>query len=74
MTDPTNQPLSPDMIDKLLKDTDPYLSCDDCFARIDEYIEHRLADPTYQDELMDVHLSGCEVCAEEARTLTALLS
>lgn len=73
MTDP-HQPLTPDSIAKLLVDTDPYLSCDECFARIDEYVEHMLADSSYRDVPMDVHLAGCAVCAEEAETLTELLS
>ncbi len=61
-------------VERMLVDTSPYLSCDDCFARIDEYAEHRAADPSHRDELMEVHLAGCEACAEEARTLIALLS
>ncbi|WP_193101804.1 hypothetical protein [Brevibacterium aurantiacum] len=73
MTGP-HQPLSPDVIARLLTDTDPYLSCDECFARIDEFVEQRLADPSYRDVPMDVHLAGCAVCAEEAETLTELLS
>ena len=73
MTDP-HQPLSPDVIARLLTDTDPYLSCDECFARIDEFVEQRLADPSYRDVPMDVHLAGCAVCAEEAETLTERLS
>lgn len=73
MTDP-HQPLTPDAIARLLTDTDPYLSCDECFARIDEYVEQTLTDPSCQDVPMDVHLAGCAVCAEEAETLTELLT
>ncbi len=57
----------------LLVDTEPYLSCDDCFLRIDQYVEQRLADPAHRDPEMDTHLAGCGVCAEEARTLEELL-
>ena len=53
----------------LLVDTEPYLSCDDCFERIDRYVEQRLADPSYGDPRMDTHLAGCGVCAEEALAL-----
>lgn len=73
MTDP-HQPLTPDTIAKLLTNTDPYLSCDECFVRIDEYVEHTLTDPSYRDVPMDVHLAGCAVCSEEAETLAELLS
>lgn len=57
----------------LLVDTEPYLSCDDCFERIDQYVERRVADVSHHDVEMDTHLAGCGVCAEEARTLEELL-
>ena len=57
----------------LLVDTEPYLSCDDCFERIDQYVEQRLADPSHDDPRMDTHLAGCGVCAEEALALADLL-
>lgn len=57
----------------LLVDTEPYLSCDECFERIDQYVEQRVADPSHADPEMDTHLAGCGVCAEEARTLKDLL-
>jgi hypothetical protein len=60
-------------IDGLLVDTEPYLSCDECFERIDQYVEHRVADPLRADREMNTHLAGCGVCAEEARTLEDLL-
>jgi hypothetical protein len=57
----------------LLVDTEPYLSCDDCFERIDEYVERRLAAPSHVDPRMETHLAGCGACAEEARALEELL-
>lgn len=72
MTDPTRA-LSAETIAGLLANTSPYLSCDDCFARIDEYVEHRLADPHYDDPAMRTHLAGCGACAEEAQALHELL-
>lgn len=73
MTDPTRG-LSAEKIANLLADTSPYLSCDDCFARIDQYVERRVADPNYQDAAMKAHLEGCGACAEEAETLRELLT
>lgn len=73
MTDRTT-PLTPAGAERLLVDTSPYLSCDDCFARIDEYVERVLADPHHRDVAMQAHLAGCGVCAEEAQTLRELLS
>ena len=45
MSDPTRG-LRAETIASLLADTSPYLSCDDCFARIDEYV-----DPTVGGQL-----------------------
>jgi hypothetical protein len=72
MTEPTRG-LSAETIASLLADTSPYLSCDDCFARIDEYVERTLEDPQHEDAAMDAHLAGCGACAEEAETLRELL-
>lgn len=57
----------------LLVDTEPYLSCDACFERIDQYVEKRRADPSHEDPEMDTHLAGCGVCADEAAALQELL-
>lgn len=73
MTEPT-RPLTAAAIDALLADTTPYLSCDDCFARIDEYVEQVIADPSYDDPAMRAHLRGCGACAEEAESLRELLA
>lgn len=58
----------------LLVDTTPYLSCDECFDRMDTHVEAVLADPGYRDHAMDRHLAGCAACDEEAKSLIALLS
>jgi hypothetical protein len=57
-----------------LADTSPYLSCDDCFAQLDEYVELRIADPHHEDTGMLAHLAGCGACAEEAESLRELIS
>ncbi|GAB3243933.1 hypothetical protein [Nocardioides dilutus] len=72
MTDATRG-LSAETVSSLLADTSPYLSCDDCFARIDVYVERTLADPHHEDAAMKAHLAGCGACAEEAETLRELL-
>jgi hypothetical protein len=66
--------LTPETIASLLQDTEPYLSCDDCFTQIDTYVERTVADPTYTDPPMQTHLAACAACAEEARTLAELLA
>ena len=65
--------LSADTITSLLADTSPYLSCDDCFARMDVYVEQRRAAPRVEDPAMEAHLAGCSVCADEVAALEELL-
>lgn len=65
--------LTAEAIAGLMVDTSPYLSCDDCFARMDQHVERTVADPDYQDRAMQAHLAGCGACAEEAETLRDLL-
>ena len=66
--------LSAEAIASLLADTSPYLSCDDCFAQLDVYVERRRADAHFEDPAMAAHLAGCGACAEEAATLQDLLA
>ncbi len=66
--------LPPQTIASLLADTEPYLSCDDCFDRLDEYAERRSTDPDYEDPAMRAHLLGCHACADEANALLDLLT
>lgn len=70
-------PLEPTLparaVDALLVDTTPWLSCDDCFERMDLHVEALLADPHHRDDAMEHHLQGCAACADEARSLLDLL-
>ena len=57
--------------------TEPYLSCDDCFALMDAYVDDVLQGDGSPDNpwtAMRVHLSGCGACAEEVDSLRALVS
>jgi hypothetical protein len=56
----------------LTRDTRPWLSCEECFERLDAYAERRAADPAHADPVMDTHLAGCSACAEEAMTVLLL--
>ena len=67
-------PLSDQAAHRLVLDTEPYLSCDDCFALVDTYVEALLADPSHDHPAMRVHLAGCVACAEEARSLVELVA
>jgi len=64
--------LGPDVIRSLTLDTEPWLSCDDCFRQVDEYVEHLLAGHFDAMPAMRAHVRGCPACAEEAGTLLVL--
>jgi hypothetical protein len=59
---------------RLLLDTRPWLSCDDCFEKMDTYVEALLRGTGHDDMPMRTHLAGCSACAEEADGLLALLA
>ena len=70
---PSAPQLPPAAVDALLEDTTPWLSCDECFERMDSHAEAVIADPSHVDEAMATHLRGCAACDEEAQSLIALL-
>ena len=59
----------------LLGTGEPEIGCDECFERIDEYVELELAraDADAAVPGMRPHLVGCSACREEYETLRALL-
>jgi hypothetical protein len=69
-----DEPLTKKAIDNLLTNTDPWLSCDDCFNGHDVVIEELLASGTPPDERFRVHFNACAACLEEARSLAALVA
>ena len=61
---------------RLLGPAAPEVGCDECFARLDEYVELELAGEN-ADALVPglrAHLDGCPACREEHETLRALVS
>jgi anti-sigma factor RsiW len=66
--------LSPAAVQRLVTSTEPWLSCEDCFELLDEYVEARLADASAPAPAMDVHMAACPACAEEAASLTVLVA
>ena len=63
------------LVGRLLGPTGYELGCEECFDRLDRYVELELAgEPS--DELvpgMRAHLDGCPACNEEHESLHALL-
>ena len=65
-----------DRLQRLLGPTGPDIGCEECFERLDEYVELELrgADPEAQVPGMRAHLAGCPACREEHESLRALLT
>ena len=63
-------------LERLLGPAGPEIGCDECFERLDEYVELELrsADADAQVPGMRAHLVGCPACREEHESLRALLS
>jgi hypothetical protein len=63
-------------LERLLGPTGPDIGCEECFERLDEYVELELQgrDPEAVVPGMRAHLDGCPACREEHESLHALLS
>ena len=72
MNTPARQPIPPRAVESLLLDTTPYLSCEECFERLDTHVEALLSGSS-TDPAMDRHLDGCAACADEAAALRQLV-
>jgi hypothetical protein len=60
---------------RLLGPDEPEIGCDECFERLDEYVEHELAghDADAAVPGLKAHLAGCPACREEHESLRALV-
>ena len=63
------------LLRRLLGPQGPELSCEECFAELDRYVELELhgADADARVPGMREHLEGCSACAEDYRSLRALI-
>ena len=63
-------------LERLLGPTGPDIGCEECFERLDEYVELELQgrDAEVTVPGMRAHLDGCPACREEHESLHALLS
>ena len=64
-----------DVLKGLLGPEGPELSCEECFAELDRYVELELrhADADALVPGMRAHLDGCPACDEDHRSLRALI-
>ena len=63
-------------LERLLGPSGPDIGCDECFERLDEYVEIELAGGDAEAAVpgMGTHLDGCPACRDEHDSLVALLS
>jgi hypothetical protein len=66
----------PDSIERLLGPTGPQVSCEECFAEIDRYVDLEAAgvDAAAAFPRMKAHLDGCGACREEHDDLLAFVT
>jgi hypothetical protein len=71
---------SPDdrLLGRLLGPEGPEVSCEECFERLDEYVDAELAHGAGEADRrlpgMGAHLEGCPACREDHESLLALAS
>jgi hypothetical protein len=60
---------------RLLGPAGPEVGCDECFERLDEYVELEVAGRDADAALpgLHAHLDGCPACREEHESLRALV-
>jgi hypothetical protein len=63
-------------LERLLGPTGPDIGCEECFERLDEYVELELQGRDAEAAVpgMRAHLDGCPACRDEHESLHALLS
>ena len=63
-------------LERLLGPTGPDIGCEECFVRLDEYVELELEGHDAEARIpgMQAHLDGGPACREEHDSLRALLS
>jgi hypothetical protein len=66
--------LSRAAVESLTLDTEPWLSCEECFELMDSYAEAVVsgAEPRRRHDI-EVHLRACPACFEEVESLVDLL-
>jgi anti-sigma factor RsiW len=64
-----------ELIGRLLGPAGPEVTCEECFERLDEYVDLEVAgeDADARVPGMREHLEGCPACGEEHASLRALV-
>jgi hypothetical protein len=72
---PTKNPTDRSLLGGLLGPEGPELSCEECFAELDRYVELELSEADADASVpgMRAHLEGCGACNEDHESLRALV-
>ena len=64
-----------DALKRLLGPAEPELLCDECFEKLDEYVELKLRGAPADERIpgMRAHLEGCPACHEDYDSLRDLV-
>jgi hypothetical protein len=65
-----------DLIARLLGPAEPEIGCEECFEKLDAYVDLEVAggDADARIPGMRAHLAGCPACEEDHQSLLALAS
>ena len=76
MSDIGHQRQAAEALARVLGLEEPELSCEECFAQLDRYVELTLTGDRADREVpgMRAHLEGCPACAEDFRSLRDLVT
>ena len=70
------QPDLKETLGRLLGPAEPEVGCDECFDKLDRYVELELAGEDADAAIpgLGAHLAGCPACREEHDSLLALVA
>jgi hypothetical protein len=68
--------MNDDLLGRVLGPGERELTCEECFAELDRYVELEVAGAAADERIpgMRAHLAGCPACAEDFRSLRDLVT
>jgi len=65
-----------ELLGRVLGPGEPELTCEECFAELDRYVELAVAGEAADERVpgMRAHLEGCPACAEDFHSLRDLVT
>ena len=67
--------MNDDTLKRLLGPAEPEVLCDECFERLDEYVELELQGEPADERIpgLRAHFQGCPACREDYKSLRAFV-